>query len=205
MLDVGNKQCTKCKEIKSLVEFSKDFTRQNGLQSHCKACVTAYSKEHYQRNKKRISEKCRIKYQEGSLHFWRVKLGSMQLAKQFAKKYDKDPNCYYCRKFLHATETHVDHLTPKSRGGLHSIENLAVACADCNQLKHTRTEIEFRVFLTDYLTRFVGNEAEAGAVISAGHRVRLSELAPEKGDATVCSHMEMNRERLAEMTSPAIH
>lgn len=36
----------------------------------------------------------------------------------------------------------------------------------------------------------------------AGHRERLSEEAPEMGDATVCSHKKMNYERSAEMTDP---
>lgn len=38
----------------------------------------------------------------------------------------------------------------------------------------------------------------------AGHRERLSEEAPEMGDAIVCSHGNENHERSAEMTGPAI-
>lgn len=135
--------------------------------------------------------------------FWRIKLGNMQLAKSFQEKYNSNPTCHYCHKFLLSTETHIDHLTPKSRGGLHSIENLVVTCADCNLLKHTRTEKEFKVFLGEYLKRFIGNEAEAESKTS--HRERLSELAPEKGDATVCSQENKNLEKLAEMTNSTVH
>lgn len=39
---------------------------------------------------------------------------------------------------------HIEHLLPVSRGGGNVIENLALACADCNLKKGTQTEKEFR-------------------------------------------------------------
>lgn len=38
---------------------------------------------------------------------------------------------------------HVDHKTPLSRGGDHSIENLVPACRKCNMAKMTMTANEF--------------------------------------------------------------
>lgn len=50
--------------------------------------------------------------------------------------------CYYCSCDLNGVYD-VDHKLPLSRGGLHSIENLCLACPCCNRRKHTRTEEEF--------------------------------------------------------------
>ncbi|MCK5614402.1 endonuclease VII domain-containing protein [Candidatus Pacearchaeota archaeon] len=41
------KQCTKCKETKSISEFNKDTSHsKNGLHSHCKQCVKKYNQVH---------------------------------------------------------------------------------------------------------------------------------------------------------------
>ena len=50
--------------------------------------------------------------------------------------------CFYC---LTPTEEdyHVDHMTPISRGGSNSMENLAIACPSCNISKSTKTAEEF--------------------------------------------------------------
>ena len=48
--------------------------------------------------------------------------------------------CYYCG--VAGADT-VDHRTPISRGGLHQISNLVVACRGCNFRKHSRTDVEF--------------------------------------------------------------
>ncbi len=59
--------------------------------------------------------------------------------------------CYYCgvgieqmngRKY-HPCRATLDHKTPIARGGDHSPDNLAAACAECNCTKHTKTAEEF--------------------------------------------------------------
>ena len=45
--------------------------------------------------------------------------------------------CYYCQKRVSTRKIHFDHIQPLSKGGAHSVENLCVSCADCNQHKHT--------------------------------------------------------------------
>lgn len=44
-MSAGKKICTKCKKIKSCLEFHKDKTHKDGLQSWCKACGRKYQKE----------------------------------------------------------------------------------------------------------------------------------------------------------------
>lgn len=49
--------------------------------------------------------------------------------------------CAYCRV---AKSAHVDHIMPLSKGGDHSIENIAPACARCNQTKNASLPAVFQ-------------------------------------------------------------
>jgi HNH endonuclease len=65
--------------------------------------------------------------------------------------------CHYCHKPLvlvpkegYETVT-KDHLTPTSRGGANTIDNIVPACFECNRRKGPMTEQEFRkAFLTAF-------------------------------------------------------
>ena len=46
------KTCTKCKQEKIIIEFSKDKSKTDGISSHCKECVKTYKSK----NKERTSE-----------------------------------------------------------------------------------------------------------------------------------------------------
>lgn len=45
--------------------------------------------------------------------------------------------CEYCQssEWLSGQICHIDHITPRSKGGTTSAENLCLACASCNGLK----------------------------------------------------------------------
>ena len=58
-------------------------------------------------------------------------------AKVFALK---GSHCVYCG----ADASHVDHQTPRSRGGSNDISNLVPACAKCNIAKGSKTVGEWR-------------------------------------------------------------
>lgn len=51
--------------------------------------------------------------------------------------------CFYCNIRTEQGKRHVDHKTPLCRGGVHSPENLAIACATCNLRKNRKTAEEF--------------------------------------------------------------
>lgn len=56
--------------------------------------------------------------------------------------------CYLCgRGPLKLDEIHLDHKIPISRGGSHTRDNLAVACATCNVRKGALTAAEYRATL----------------------------------------------------------
>jgi len=57
---------------------------------------------------------------------------------QLSKKslYVRDQGkCQYCHDSLAYNESTVDHVRPKSRGGLHAWNNVVLACQKCNQKK----------------------------------------------------------------------
>lgn len=58
---MGSKKCSKCKEIKSLSEFSKDKQHFSGRKSACKACSSVYFKQWRQKNIEQVKEQDKIK------------------------------------------------------------------------------------------------------------------------------------------------
>ena len=50
--------------------------------------------------------------------------------------------CYWCNKKIVGTE-HIDHYIPLAKGGKHSIDNMVVSCAKCNQSKGAKSPQEF--------------------------------------------------------------
>lgn len=54
--------------------------------------------------------------------------------------------CQYCGKAkLYKQQLNVDHIVPESQGGAYTIENLVVACKQCNHRKGNRS-------VSDYVT-----------------------------------------------------
>lgn len=75
-------------------------------------------------------------------------------ATELNEMYKVNPNCYYCKNPLNKENVQFDHNIPLSRGGTHTVDNLKICCKDCNQLKGTRTAIEFLDFIKIYISRF---------------------------------------------------
>lgn len=61
-----------------------------------------------------------------------------------------DLTCFYCdvetsphHERMHERQTTIDHLVPKSKGGLNKTPNLVIACNSCNNKKKDLTLEEF--------------------------------------------------------------
>ena len=61
-------------------------------------------------------------------------------AQYIAAKKAANGFCYYCK--IKATLT-LDHITPLSKGGAHSRDNIVFACSSCNSSKGARDPIAF--------------------------------------------------------------
>ena len=55
--------------------------------------------------------------------------------------------CQYCRTLLSAAKLTLDHVTPRSRGGKSTWENLVACCYQCNNRKGDKTPAEARMQL----------------------------------------------------------
>jgi len=55
--------------------------------------------------------------------------------------------CQYCGKHFPMSELSLDHVVPRSRGGMTSWENIVCACVACNVRKGGRTPLEARMQL----------------------------------------------------------
>lgn len=53
--------------------------------------------------------------------------------------------CQYCGKKPPADEISIDHVVPKSQGGLTVFENTVLACVECNKRKDDRTPEQARM------------------------------------------------------------
>lgn len=51
--------------------------------------------------------------------------------------------CFYCKKTFSKKELTIDHYIPISKGGLHTIENIRIACKYCNSSKHAKMPEEW--------------------------------------------------------------
>lgn len=62
-------------------------------------------------------------------------------------------HCAYCGVQLAPYgDWHVEHITPKSKGGTNRIENLVASCNTCNGKKQQKTIAEYRVWLRQSAT-----------------------------------------------------
>ncbi len=73
-----------------------------------------------------------IEYQQDTLMGYEIR---EYLLEKFNRK------CIYCDKTNIPLE--IEHIIPKSRGGTNRVDNLAIACRACNQLKGNKTAEEF--------------------------------------------------------------
>ena len=96
------------------------------------ACNRRYSQAHpdvilaHSRNRK-----ARVRGAEGS-----------HTAADITAQYKRqNGRCFYCHETL--DKYHVDHVVPLALGGSNGPENLVVACASCNQAKHTAHPMDF--------------------------------------------------------------
>lgn len=54
---IQTKRCSKCKQVKSVLQFSKHHNRKDGLQNYCKICLNATKKRYRQTKKGKATEK----------------------------------------------------------------------------------------------------------------------------------------------------
>lgn len=119
----------------------------------------AYDSTYRERNAIRIRERRRAKYrmnppprERGNLARARRRARRLQngdfsvKSGDLARAYNRHQGrCAYCNKHIAWEDVEWDHIVPISRGGSHSIGNLAPSCNPCNRSKAWKFITEWRM------------------------------------------------------------
>lgn len=156
----------------------------NRLQKLCPIGYISYENAKFDTKLMRNPEISGIEYQQGTLQGYEVR---EYLLEKFGRK------CCYCGKENVPLE--VEHIIPKSRGGTDRIDNLCLACRDCNQRKGNQTAEEFGY---PHIQEQVKESLKDASVINAT-RWKVYDVLKQAGLDVECgtgARTRMNRIRL---------
>ncbi len=74
-------------------------------------------------------------------HYDRVPSNAVTFSRRNIFKRDRF-TCQYCRKHVKSEELTIDHVVPRSQGGVSSWDNCVLACVECNSKKADRTPFQ---------------------------------------------------------------
>ena len=150
-----HKQCGECKEMVELKNFSKSKRGRLGLSTYCKPCSSKRQLKRKTKEERRISTQ---KYRDNNREWWRslhrinqfnrrkkIKLVSDgTVTKDFVESIYNTEKCYYCEEVTPKKFRTLEHKQPLNKGGLHSSNNIVMACLQCNCSKRDMTEEQFK-------------------------------------------------------------
>lgn len=160
------KECGKCKLIKDIDQFHLNKSTKTGYSSRCKSCKAESDATYRSVNRNKLLKKKQKYYRNGGkevLELWYKNNPEKVLAKSVkarAKRRSKENTqnilstdfkdwvtaqlkiCVYCGCNC-TTNFEVEHISPLSKEGQHELDNLAIACHECNQSKGAKELIHW--------------------------------------------------------------
>jgi hypothetical protein len=96
--------------------------------------------------------------------------------------------CQYCGKGVDRKTATLDHVKPRSKGGLHTYDNVTTACGECNRKKADKLPVEARMFpkhtpkVPAYVQVAWANKLEPiqAEYVADYYRVAVEVLAPKR-------------------------
>ena len=88
------KKCSRCKEYKDILNFCKDSSRRDGLNTKCRLCNNIMAKKYRQDNKELLSKKNKIRYKKNKLYYKEYKIKWVIDNKDKLQEYRK----LYCKE-----------------------------------------------------------------------------------------------------------
>lgn len=135
--DLPPKMCTHCGETKPQTEFSRIGVRY--IAAICKECVRRRTREYNRTHPKSYRQLEAVREKTQRAHARRVGAPLVERVDRIAIIERDGSRCYlWCGRVLQASEITLDHVIPLRRGGVHTANNLRVACRRCNQRKGTK-------------------------------------------------------------------
>ena len=107
----------------------------------CKLCNNAANRQRFAERYLSTYREKRIATYAANLRlndFWRARTRARRRgATQFMSLEEwetlrSSKSCHWCGLELHPSFSHMDHVVPLSEGGQHTVENVVLACANCN-------------------------------------------------------------------------
>ena len=137
------KRCTRCKETKPVEMFYKHKTRNDGLRSHCKACMNAYNAAHKATPE---AKDCQAAYNLKRNY-------GIDPEQYYAMGYDQGGRCAICKETCTSGKRlSVDHDHDKEKGDPGYVRGLL--CGKCNRaLGLFHDDPSLLAAAIDYLTR----------------------------------------------------
>ena len=159
------KQCTKCLERKTLDQYTRSSTCNDGLRGDCKSCVSKYRAKYHldhlerdRNNHRAYNESHKLEIAFSARRWTSAHLGNKRMATAKRRAITSDvipsdtwdmlivlygercmyPNC------LEITKLELDHIIPVSKGGKHSFNNFQILCKYHNCSKGNRNSIDYR-------------------------------------------------------------
>lgn len=150
------KICSKCNQELNIDLFQKDKANKDGYKYICKECIKKYFVRYYENNKEKYQQYGReyskeyIKTEKGKISNKNNSHKRRELTKDSDLTTDKllefknnSKKCYWCGCNLKNVKYHIDHYTPLSKGGEHTLSNLVISCDKCNLKKNAKDPLEF--------------------------------------------------------------
>lgn len=151
-----NKICKKCCVEKPTSEFEKRKDSKDGYRPVCKLCRYGQKQKSILVSDKYWNSRAHSLINTSRPGKARIIIKSSTKVKgdDLKRLYESVKCCQYCGVELPKEKAVIEHKIPLSRGGAHNMDNITISCADCNNLKGTRTDLEFFFFINNYINRF---------------------------------------------------
>jgi len=152
IVNEDSKECLRCHEIKSVIDFAKNSRGRLGVGCYCKPCQSVYMQELFTLNPekyKNYRKKATQKYRDGHREHWRglhrinqfnrrnkkIAQSDGSITEEFMKELYSTEKCCWCGKITPIDKRTAEHIIPLSEGGVHGVSNLKMACISCNSSK----------------------------------------------------------------------
>lgn len=150
----GLLECLECLNYLPPDAFNKSSRGSFGRSSYCKNCQKTKQYPSKAKNKfavRKYRQKGVYKAAHRLREFNRKSLikavSDGTVTKAFIVSLLETLDCIYCKNFTKPTDRTLDHVVALNKGGLHSSQNMVMACVSCNSKKR---DLDLEEFLEKY-------------------------------------------------------
>lgn len=146
------KQCLECFEMKLFSEFSPASRGILELSAYCKPChaIRAKRNPEHQQKVREATKRYRERHYERAKAAHRIHQFNRQsilkansdgsVTDEFLDLVYRTVFCWWCKEEIPRNERTLEHVQELSEGGMHSQDNITMACKSCNSSRKGRTK-----------------------------------------------------------------